>query len=75
MCLVPKLNYNSALTYYYRMGMWGLVLGTREPIIALDINLRHCNTVTAALSAPGPGSGHHQHRGDLVSGILFSLNR
>ena len=46
MCLVPQLNYNSALTYYYRMGMWGLVLGTREPIIALDINLRHCCIVS-----------------------------
>ena len=45
MCLVPKLNYNSALTYYSRMGMWGLVLGTREPIIAMDINLRHCSVL------------------------------
>lgn len=45
MCLVPKLNYNSALTYYSRMWKWGLVLGTREPIIALDINLRHSSAL------------------------------
>ena len=44
-CLVPKLNYNSALTYYSRMYV-GLVMGTPGPIIARRINLSHCNIVT-----------------------------
>ena len=40
--LVPKLNYNSALTYYSRMYV-GPVLGTLGPIITRHINLKHCN--------------------------------
>ena len=65
MCLVPQLNYNSALTYYYRMGMWGLVLGTREPIIALDINLRHCYMLLLHCQPPVLGQ-------DIISTMVTS---
>ena len=75
-CLVPKLNYNSALTYYSRMYV-GPVLGTLEPIIARYINLSHCNIVTCyCIVNTGPGSAQTgtpaaRHRGELTSSLVF----